>query len=118
MQSKQRRNDFDEIVGRNQRIYVASSATVSTKVMEPGEFNLFVTTTINNAITVTLPSVDAAVGGIYTIWFVLDGTTADCTIEDKDGDAGYADVVLTATADYLCVYSDGSHWIPLAEVST
>jgi hypothetical protein len=67
--------------------------------------------------TVTLPSVRAAAGRMYSISLVTDGGM-DVTIENKANDSVLTDITLDTALDYALMYSDGYLWHTLLSESS
>lgn len=112
-ETRQKAADVGQVVGRDKRVYLTSSSALTAYSMEVGDAIVHVTTNAANAITVTLPSVAAAVGLVYVIRLVTDGGV-DCTIQDNNNDAGLTDIVLDTVLDYAVLISDGTYWYELA----
>ena len=68
------------------------------------------------AFAVTLPPVAEAMGLMFAINFIVDG--GDITIQDQNESYGWTDLVMTAVADHVCVYSDGLCWHVLHDTTT
>lgn len=64
----------------------------------------------SNTLTLTLPPVHEAAGKFYFI-IATAGATATTTVEDDNGDAGFADLTMDADADHVLLYSTGERWI-------
>lgn len=69
------------------------------------------------AITVTLPPVSEARGLFFSFYMKLSNT-GDCTVQDQDDSLGWSDAVMTATDDYLLLYSDGLRWWKVCDLTT
>jgi len=63
---------------------------------------------------ITLPSVRAAVGRIYSIYFDTLGDDESVVISDLGDDAGLSDITLDAADEYSILYSDGYRWYEIA----
>jgi len=68
------------------------------------------------AFAITLPAVAEARGLIYAITQIVDN--GNVTVQDQDDSYGWADMVLTAVADHVLLYSDGRVWHQLVDVTT
>jgi hypothetical protein len=68
------------------------------------------------AFALTLPPVGDAIGLMFTVAMIVDN--GNVTVQDQDESYGWSDMVLTAVADHVCVYSDGLVWHQLCDVTT
>lgn len=68
------------------------------------------------SITITLPPVAEARGKIYSIE-LLDADSGECTVTDAGDDSKWTDVVLGDDDDYLILFSNGTRWFELSEMS-
>jgi hypothetical protein len=100
MQTNQQRINNETVPGKI--VYKTATAT-----LKPYERTVVVTAAA--AATITLPPVMQCQGLTFVIK-ATNGAAHTTTVEDHDGDAGFADVALDADAEYVGVYSDGLTW--------
>ena len=93
---------------------IVSALGTTTLIMDVLDQVVLVTTGDGYALTITLPSVAAAKGRFYSLRMVARGGTSDATIQDKNNDAGMADITFNLAADQVLLYSDGYKWHTLA----
>jgi hypothetical protein len=101
----------------NDTIQTKIKEVTATYAMKVWDQILHITANSGTAITITLPSVAEAKGKFYSIVMLLSNT-GDATVTDLENDAAFADMVLTATADRVLVYSDGIQWWLLFDLTT
>jgi len=87
-----------------------SASGVTTLAMDVLDQVLLITTGDGYAPTITLPSVVAARGRIYSIRMVARGGTTDATLTDKNDDAAFSNVTFNLAGDHILLYSDGYKW--------
>jgi hypothetical protein len=92
---------------------LVSSATVTTYSMSVLDQVVLVSTSSGNNITITLPSVLAARGRIYTFRLIASASTETLTVQDLNDDAAFTSLNTTTAADTLVLYSDGFKWLEL-----
>jgi hypothetical protein len=79
-----------------------------------GDYRVMVDTSAGANITVTLPPVSVAAGALIFIQADIDASEV-VTVEDKNGDAGLADISLETDGDNILLYSTGLSWITVVD---
>jgi len=103
-------------IDKEQREIVRATEQRATTTLTMDVWDLVVKAISTGAYTITLPSVEKARGKIYSI--TLETASGTVTITDAGDDTIFSDVELTADDDVLVVYSNGTRWFPLLDVST
>jgi len=111
--------------GLEDRKVITTDALATATQLKPHERNVTVISTLGVA-TVYLPPVSECAGNIYSIVEILG--TADITIKPfeynsvPDGTilsaTAVASIVLTAALDHVVLFSTGTYWIALKDIST
>lgn len=97
-----------------QRSYEEVAYPTDTLAMSVQQTRVYGTTVpVLLAFVITLPSVAEAKGQVYIIRMVAREGTEDITVEDNNGDAGFADIVLDAADEFTLLLSDGKNWYEL-----
>ncbi len=98
---------------RREQLHLRDSGFVPVTedtALDVGDSRVFVDTSAGANITVTLPSVSIAAGAFIFIHASIDVDEV-VTVEDKNGDAGFADLTLDTDGDHVLLYSTGLTWL-------
>jgi hypothetical protein len=98
-----------------------AACTAYAYQMTGSDTRVKVTTASGDALVITLPSVSEAEGrGLYVIKSVDHGAE-DFTVVSKEVDGGgvvYTSAALTASGDFLMLWTDGETWYEVRELTT
>lgn len=103
-------------IGRDEREVVRDSfeAITETGTLDVWDLVTHVDST-DGTITITLPSVEAARGKIYTI--TCETFSSNITISDAGDDTIFTTaLIFTAVDNYAVLYSNGTRWFVLVSV--
>ena len=105
--------DDKGVAASSKVVTLVSAAGVITHVMTVLEQVVLISTASGYAMTITLPSVVAAKGRIYTFRLIASGSSENAVVQDLNDDAAFTTLNTTTAADTLVLYSDGFKWLEL-----
>lgn len=105
--------DDKSVAAIDKVVSLLSASGNITYSMEVTDQVVLIETASTFAMTITLPSVAAARGRIYSFRLVTSGGTENAVIQDKNDDADFTSLNSTTAADTLLLYSDGFKWYTL-----
>lgn len=105
-------------LARDQTGVVLTDADAGDNTLQANQQVTYVWTGATGAINVYLPPLsNVPIGAIFTI-FLVDHTANDCVVKqsaDVTPGVAFADVTMTADADYLIVQACGIKWVRVEE---